>query len=152
MARNAKSPHGERVAVVGSREYPDRAVVAAFVDALADGTVVVSGGARGVDLWAEEAAKAHGLETLVFRADWKRHGPAAGPRRNAEIAAHADRMTAFWDGSSRGTLNAIVNAHERGVPIAVFGAAGEETPLETALAAAEESGVYDAWRKAGGVR
>lgn len=150
MARKTKAPDAERVAIVGSRDYPDRAAVAAYVGALAEGTVVVSGGARGVDRWAEDAATARGLETLIFHADWKRHGPAAGPRRNAEVAAHADRMAAFWDGNSRGTLNAIVNAHERGVPVIVFGAMGEDVSLETALAAAEETGVYDTWRKARG--
>ena len=61
----AKSPENrrERVAVVGSRGYPDRAAVAAYVQALAEGTVVVSGGARGVDRWAADAAAECGLET-----------------------------------------------------------------------------------------
>jgi len=148
MAWNAKSPDGARVAIVGSRGFPGRAAVAAYVQDLPAGTVVVSGGARGVDLWAETAATARGLDTLIFHADWRRYGAAAGPLRNAEIAAHADRMAAFWDGASRGTLNAIVNAHERGAPVEVYGVAGEPIPLETALAAAEATGVYDAWRNA----
>ena len=73
----AKSP--EHVAIIGSRGFPDREIISAFVRALPEGTVVVSGGARGVDRWAEEAATDSGLETLIFHADWKRLGKAAGP-------------------------------------------------------------------------
>jgi predicted Rossmann fold nucleotide-binding protein DprA/Smf involved in DNA uptake len=118
-----------------------------FVHALPPGTIVVSGGARGVDSWAEDAAIERGLEIVVFRADWDRYGNRAGPLRNAEIVAHSDRVIAFWDGKSRGTLNTILMAHSRGLPISVYDAKGAPVPLETAIATAQSLGVVTSQRK-----
>jgi len=55
----------KRVAIVGSRRRTDRGAVEAEVARLADGTVVVSGGARGPDSWAAAAAISRGLEVKV---------------------------------------------------------------------------------------
>ncbi len=55
-------------------------------------TEVVSGGATGADRLGELWAKSRALPRRVFRADWKTHGRAAGPRRNAEMAAYADMV------------------------------------------------------------
>lgn len=118
-----------------------------FVRALPAGTVVVSGGARGVDSWAAEAAIERGLETFVFQADWDRHGNRAGPLRNAEIVAHSDRVVAFWDGKSRGTLNTVLLAKERGLPILIFDERGTPIAMDDAIAAADALGVAEALRK-----
>ena len=139
----------DRTAIVGSRSYPRSDVVEAFVAALPAGTVVVSGSAPGVDSIAEHAAKARGLEVTVFPADWDRHGRKAGPIRNAEIVAGADRVVAFWDGRSRGTLNTVVQAVRAGRPVEVFDAEGQPVPIEVALRAAEERGVMAGINAAG---
>lgn len=58
------------VAIVGSREYPNQAQVQRFVAQLAkkySGVIVVSGGARGVDTWAEERAISLGLGVISYR-------------------------------------------------------------------------------------
>jgi hypothetical protein len=102
---------------------------------------VVSGGARGVDEWAEAEARDQGLEVVVFEADWKTLGRKAGPLRNQDIIAHADQLTAFWDGKSRGTLNTIVLAAERALPITIFDAKGNRVHLDCAMEAAKSSGV-----------
>ena len=138
----------ERVAIVGSREFPDRELVTGFVRALPPGTIVVSGGARGVDQWAEDVAAAWGLETRIFRADWKALGRRAGSIRNAKIVAESDSLIAFWDGRSRGTLNTILTARDRGIPVEILGPAGEEVPVLSALVVAEEAGVLDPWYRA----
>lgn len=54
----------ERVAIVGSRDYPALGEVTAYVESLPAGTVVVSGGTRGVDQTAEKAARARGLTVV----------------------------------------------------------------------------------------
>lgn len=138
----------EHIAIVGSRGFRRQDLVQDFVDQLPAGSVVVSGGARGVDQFAEEAAKARGLETLIFLADWKRYGRRAGPVRNEEIIANCDRVVAFWDGSSRGTLNAIVLAHRAELPIEIIDADGQAVSLEAALEVAQELGVIAAIVKA----
>lgn len=140
--------HAQRIAIVGSRDFPSADVVGAFVRSLPPGTVVVSGGARGVDHWAEEAARRCGLRTKVFHADWDTHGRRAGPIRNAEIVAAADRLVAFWNSRSRGTLNTILSAQAAELPILIFDAAGNKVDIETAIAVAEENGVARSWAKA----
>lgn len=104
----------KRIAVIGSRGFANPESVRAFVAELSKDTVVVSGAARGVDTWAEEAAKAAGIATLIFHADWDGLGRRAGPIRNEQIIAAADEVVAFWDGTSRGTLNAVYLATEKG--------------------------------------
>lgn len=68
---------------------------------------IVSGGARGADALGERYAREHGIELVIFPADWDTYGNAAGPIRNAEMADYADYLLAFWDGKSRGTANMI---------------------------------------------
>jgi hypothetical protein len=95
------TPTGERVAIIGSRPrawpHPDavRDYVAALVADLPAGTVVVSGGAEGVDTWAVDAAKTRGLPFVVHPADWQAHGRSAGAIRNAAIVADCDRLIAL---------------------------------------------------------
>lgn len=109
-----------RIAIVGSRDYPDRRAVEAFVAQLPADTIVISGGAPGVDTWADDAAHRRGLITVVFRADWDAHGRSAGFRRNVLIVDEADEVVAFWDGESRGTAHTIGIAHKHGKPVHVF--------------------------------
>ena len=47
-----------RIGIVGSRRRTDRDAVEACIAELAPDTVVVTGGARGPDRWAEQAARA----------------------------------------------------------------------------------------------
>lgn len=48
-----------------------------------------------------------------------RHGRAAGPIRNEEIAEVSDALIAFWDGKSRGTKSMIEIARRKGLQVAV---------------------------------
>lgn len=70
-------------------------------------TEVVSGTASGADALGEQWAEEHGILITKFRADWKKHGKAAGPIRNAEMAAYADYLFLFWDGKSRGSASML---------------------------------------------
>ena len=108
------------VAVVGSRDYPDWKAVREYVESLPEGTTVVSGGARGVDSWAERAALACGLDTRIFPADWDQFGKRAGFMRNEMIVECADLVVAFWDGQSKGTLHSINLAKRLGKPVEVY--------------------------------
>ena len=109
-----------RVAIIGSRDYPNLEVVRSYVASLlSEGDVVVSGGARGVDKAAEEAAKARGLKVVSIRPQWGKFGRAAGFRRNSDIVAQCDRLVAFWDGKSRGTQDSIRKAKAAGKEVQV---------------------------------
>lgn len=108
-----------RLAIIGSREYPDLQEVADFVKALPDGTVIVSGGAKGVDTAAAEAARARGLEVVEFRPNYKLHGRGATFIRNREILENCDAVVAFWDGRSRGTKFTIDTAERMKKPLEI---------------------------------
>ena len=81
--------------------------------------MIVSDHASGADALGERYAQERGYETEVYPADWKTNGRAAGPIRNAQMAAVADALIAFWDGKSRGTKNMIDTATKRGLQVAV---------------------------------
>jgi len=99
-----------RIAIVGSRDWKDRDAIRDYIQSLPKDTIVVSGGARGVDLTAEVAAKELGLETKIFLADWDNQGKSAGILRNSLIVSYADEVVAFWDGKSKGTKDTIDKA------------------------------------------
>ena len=73
--------------------------------------IIVSGGAPGVDSFAEHYAKLLGLECEIYTAQWKdengKFDKAAGMKRNKVIVDNCDAVVAFWDGKSNGTLGTI---------------------------------------------
>jgi len=107
------------VAIVGSRDYPQPEDIWSYVATLPPDTTVVSGGARGVDSWAAAAATHHGLQVNIYPTDWERYGKSAGYRRNAAIISAADRVVAFWTGTSPGTAHSIRLAHQQHKPVDV---------------------------------
>ena len=86
----------------------------------ADIEEVVCGGARGVDALGRLWANTHGIPVVTMRANWKKHGKAAGPIRNREMADYAQALIAVWDGVSRGTDNMIREAERRGLHCFVY--------------------------------
>lgn len=83
-------------------------------------TEVVSGCARGVDRAGEIWAADHMIPVKHFPADWNRHGKAAGPIRNGEMAEYADGALLLWDGVSRGTTNMKEHMERLGKPYVIF--------------------------------
>ncbi len=51
-----------------------------------------------------------------FIADWNKYGKSAGFRRNIDIVDNSDCVIAFWDGNSKGTLNSVTTAINKGIP------------------------------------
>jgi len=116
---------GERVAIVGSRDWEDHQMVRDYVYSLDEDDTVVSGGARGVDQWAQIYAEERGLKTLIFPADWDTHGKKAGHLRNHDIVENCDRLVAFWNGSSPGTKHSSELARKTGKPALILLPGGE---------------------------
>lgn len=137
-----------RVAIVGSRNFPDLDRVGRFVTALAakyPEALVVSGGARGVDRAAETAAEARGLLVVSFRPYENRHPDNIGTfsivrhtdfgreflegnypsygraafARNRMIVEGADQVVAFSTGSI-GTAHSIGLAEELSIPTHIY--------------------------------
>ncbi len=99
-----------KIAVIGSRN-----IVAADIGKYAAGAdEIVSGGAVGIDTCAEEYARANSLKFTVFLPEYERYGRAAPIVRNKQIVDYADKIFAFWDGKSKGTLSVIKYAEKVG--------------------------------------
>lgn len=109
-----------KVAIVGSREYADLNEVVKYVSSLPPDTIIVTGGAKGVDQAAEAAARSHGLKVIVHLAKWDVYGKSAGHIRNRTIVDDCDRLVAFWDGTSPGTKGGISLASKAGKLEKVF--------------------------------
>lgn len=100
-----------KVAVIGSRDFYGYDLVKETLSTI-DITLLISGGAKGADSLGEQYANENNIETLIFKPDWKKHGPAAGPIRNTDIVNNANIIVAFWDGESKGTKDSITKAEK----------------------------------------
>lgn len=77
-------------------------------------TRIISGGARGADLLAEQYAKGKGISSLIFKPAYHKFGRSAPMVRNQQLVDAADLIIAFWDGKSRGTARSLEYAPKKG--------------------------------------
>lgn len=110
-----------RTIIAGSRSgitYDD--VRAAIDEAGWMPTVVLCGDCRGADSFGAQWARFNGIPIEHYPADWRLHGKAAGPKRNMEMAHHAEALIAVWDGKSPGTRSMINAAYSRNLRVYVW--------------------------------
>ena len=111
MPRNPIIRH--KIAIVGSRKFSNLQWVRKFVQLLPINSIVISGGASGVDFTAEAEARQRNMYRIVFHAGWWTDDKkGAGFQRNSWLVDYADSVIAFWDGSSRGTNDSITKAKD----------------------------------------
>jgi hypothetical protein len=95
-----------RLIIAGGRDYRLTAADRDFLDSLDDVEMVIVGGARGTDddghMWAVD----QNVPVLVLKADWERHGKAAGPIRNRQMADCADAVVLFPGGKGTESMAA----------------------------------------------
>ncbi len=104
-----------KIAVIGSRNFKDSwKVFAELANISESGTesfqkslTIISGGATGVDTWAEKAVMQYGLNFEEYKPDFKLGIPACYHIRNDKIIHDAWEVIAFWDGESKGTKSVI---------------------------------------------
>lgn len=100
--------------IAGGRDFNDYNKLKNFMNSLPElPTEIVSGCARGADHLGILFAEEYGLPCKHFPAEWDKHGKAAGPIRNIQMADYADILVACWDGVSRGTRHMINEARKR---------------------------------------
>jgi hypothetical protein len=107
-----------RVIVCGGRDFDDYALVANTLSGLPmRPTVIIHGGARGLDALAAIWAKTRRIAVEEFPADWKTHGRAAGPIRNRRMLKEAkpDLVVSFPGGA--GTRDMVRQARAAGVQV-----------------------------------
>ena len=97
-----------RTIIAGSREIRDYKLVEDTVENSGIvPTVIISGGARGVDRLGERYGAIHNVPVEVYLPDWAGEGKKAGFLRNRDMAQNADALIAIWDGKSKGTKHMI---------------------------------------------
>jgi len=104
-----------KLIIAGGRDYRLTPKDIERLNALENITEVVSGGAPGADTEGENWATEQNLPITVFKADWKRYGRGAGPRRNRDMAAYADGVVLFPGG--KGTENMFKEAQKASLNI-----------------------------------
>lgn len=83
-------------------------------------SLVLSGGARGIDRLGEQWAIHRGIPIQQFLPDYD-YGKWVAPKlRNVEMARHADACVAIWDGMSGGTAHMIATMVLYNKPVKVF--------------------------------
>ena len=83
-------------------------------------TLIISGGANGIDTLAEKYADNHRLSKLIIRPQYNLYDRGAPLRRNEQMVNFCDCVLAIWDGKSRGTLYTINYAKKMNKPIKVI--------------------------------
>lgn len=109
-----------RVLVCGGRDYANTGHVWNELDAVHAATpitLIIEGGAHGVDDMAVRWAVLHDVPGRTFWAEWGSYGRGAGPRRNAQMLKEGrpDLVLAFAGG--RGTQNMMDQAEAAGVRV-----------------------------------
>ena len=111
-----------KVAIVGTRSAFDyEAWKKMTLEVLPKNTsMIVSGGAKGVDAFAARLAEEMELPLLEFKPDYGKYGRSAPLVRNTEIVNAADYVLAFPSGDSRGTLDTIAKARKASKVLRVY--------------------------------
>lgn len=99
-----------KIAIIGSRSITVNNIEAYISDA----EEIISGGAKGVDSCAAKYAKSKEIKLTIFLPQYELYGRAAPIVRNKKIVDYADKIIAFWDGKSKGTLSVIKYAKKTG--------------------------------------
>jgi predicted Rossmann fold nucleotide-binding protein DprA/Smf involved in DNA uptake len=115
----------KRCGIVGSRRRECESEVRDLVRSFPKETIVVSGGARGPDAWAEDEAKKLKLATVIFLPSKKGTGYQMACRalteRNKMIAQSVDILYAFVAPDRKGgTEQTIKFAKKAGVEVVLL--------------------------------
>lgn len=107
--------------VCGGRNFDDADLMAREMERIAlergRPTLIIHGDARGADTLAKKWARRNGVATAPYPADWKAHGRAAGPIRNAKMIkeGHPGLVVAFPGG--RGADDCVRQARAAGIEV-----------------------------------
>jgi hypothetical protein len=94
-----------KVIIAGSRSITlEPSVIKGLMDTFhIKPSVIVCGGARGMDTSGELYAAFYNVEVDYFLPDWDRLGRGAGFVRNTQMANYGDALLIVWDGYSKGS-------------------------------------------------
>lgn len=82
-------------------------------------SMIISGGAGGVDTIAEQFADSRKLSKIIIRPQYNLYGRAAPLKRNNEMVDMADCVLVIWDGISKGSKHTIDYATKKNKKVIV---------------------------------
>ena len=100
-----------KLLIVGSRNIEEYDLEK---DIPAETTMIITGGANGIDTLAEKYADKKRLSKLILRPKYNRYGKFAPLKRNEQMVDICDMALIIWDGSSKGTKYTIDYAYKTG--------------------------------------
>ena len=109
------------VLVTGGRDYDNAQVLFETLDGVHAArpiSLLVEGGARGADQLARQWARARGVASQTYRANWRR-GPSAGPERNQRMLDESRPALVVAFPGGRGTADMCSRARSANVYIHV---------------------------------
>ena len=115
----AHLPEGTLVAVAGGKNVGDPAIVTGYLDktrAKHSNMVLVHGGGPGVEKVAARWAENNGVDQIVCKPDWEKHGRAAPFRRNDELLNLLPKGVIAFPGNGI-TDNLVDKAIKLGIPV-----------------------------------
>ena len=103
-----------KLAIVGTRNpnlsYKEWEILLLQEVSPSDLSLIVSGGATGIDTYAKLFAGRHHIPLMEFLPDYAKFGKQAPLRRNTQIVKEATKVIAFPSAESRGTFHSINEA------------------------------------------
>ena len=115
----AHLPEGTLIAIAGGKDVADPAAVIARLDKAREkyaDMVLVHGGGPGVEKIAARWAERNGIQQIVCKPDWNRHGRAAPFRRNDDLLNLLPKGVIAFPGSGI-TDNLVDKARQLGIPV-----------------------------------
>lgn len=105
-----------RILFCGGRLFSNQKAISDAFDEFQP-TLVITGGANGADSIADNVAKWRGIPRIIFPANWKGDGKAAGPIRNARMLKDGmpELVVAFEGGV--GTTDMVAKAKAAGISV-----------------------------------
>ena len=79
------------------------------------GSIIIHGGAVGIDTIVDESANTEGIDVEVYKPDYTHYGRNAPIKRNIEMLERADRVITLWNGKSSGTRFVIDYCKKNGI-------------------------------------
>lgn len=115
-----------KILVCGARDYSDYEKIYNYLKNKNENgdIIVVEGGAPGADDLSKRAAVSLNIEYREYKADWKRYGRAAGPKRNQQMldCEKPDLVAAFhpYIDESKGTKDMVNRSKKANIPVEIY--------------------------------
>lgn len=106
-----------KLLIVGSRSIKDFDLTPHIPN---ETSLIISGGAIGVDTLAEKYADNHSISKIIIKPQYNIYGRSAPIKRNEEMVDMADEILVIWDGVSRGTDYTVKYAKKKNKNIKII--------------------------------